>query len=180
MISDFVKGKKKNTYPVNIQRGILLHRLIDRFTDIHEATKEAKLIFQPKYRLYSGAFVDVVYDYYLANDASYFTENSLFQFSQEVYQSIDTYEKWLEPKFASFYPYMKKQNWLYAYRTPVGIQKSMAGLARRAKYIDDSQPAFQLFEKNNQLLEDCSRHFLADVVPFAFKKLTDLLEQESF
>ena len=65
MISDFVKGKKKFDYPAGIQKGIMLHRHIDNFTDTHEATREAKEIFRPHYRLYSGAFVDVVYDHCL-------------------------------------------------------------------------------------------------------------------
>jgi acyl carrier protein phosphodiesterase len=64
MISDFVKGKKKFDYPSEVQQGIALHRAIDQFTDTHEATREAKQVFRPAYRLYSGAFVDVVYDHY--------------------------------------------------------------------------------------------------------------------
>lgn len=44
MISDYVKGKKKFDYPPDIQKGIMLHRAIDTFTDFHEATKEAKNI----------------------------------------------------------------------------------------------------------------------------------------
>src|SRR6202008_4422095 len=80
MISDFVKGKKKFDYPANIQKGIALHRFIDSFTDEHEATKEAKEVFRPAYRLYSGAFVDVVYDHFLATDENEFTEDSLLSF----------------------------------------------------------------------------------------------------
>ena len=47
MISDFVKGKKKFDYPPGIQKGIMLHRAIDTFTDTHEATKLAKEVFRP-------------------------------------------------------------------------------------------------------------------------------------
>jgi len=65
MISDFVKGKKKFDYPAEIQNGIALHRFIDSFTDSHSATKEAKVIFRPAYRIYSGAFIDVVYYLFL-------------------------------------------------------------------------------------------------------------------
>ena len=95
MISDYVKGKKKFDYPPDIQKGIMLHRAIDTYTDLHEATKEAKKIFQPIYRLYSGAFVDVVYDHFLATDETYFTERTLFSFSQEVYNNIDKHKHWL-------------------------------------------------------------------------------------
>jgi len=68
LISDFVKGKKKFDYPPGIQKGIALHRAIDTFTDSHPATKEAKEVFRPHYRLYAGAFIDVAYDHFLAND----------------------------------------------------------------------------------------------------------------
>src|SRR5262245_44062659 len=87
LINDFVKGKKRFDYPKGIQRGIALHRAIDNFTDQHDATREAKAIFRPAYRLYSGAFVDVVYDHFLAIDENEFSERSLFEFSVKVYET---------------------------------------------------------------------------------------------
>ena len=82
LISDFVKGKKKYDYPLLIQHGIALHRLIDRFTDDHPVTQQAKEFFRPDYRLYSAVFIDIVYDHFLANDRSLFNEYSLLDFSQ--------------------------------------------------------------------------------------------------
>ncbi len=72
MISDFIKGKKQYDYPLAIQHGIQLHRAIDSFTDAHPATKNIAAIFKPRYRLYGGAFADIVYDHYLANDTVIF------------------------------------------------------------------------------------------------------------
>ena len=72
MISDFVKGKTKYDYPESIQKGIHLHRLIDEFTDTHPVTAKAKSYFRPQYRLYSGAFIDIVYDHFLALDKKHF------------------------------------------------------------------------------------------------------------
>ncbi|HVZ26147.1 MAG TPA: hypothetical protein VG842_08840, partial [Sediminibacterium sp.] len=68
MISDFVKGKKQFMYPANIQKGIRLHRAIDAFTDTHPATREAKKILEPAAGRYAAAFMDIVYDHFLAND----------------------------------------------------------------------------------------------------------------
>ena len=73
MISDFVKGKQKFTYPKGIQNGITLHRLIDSFTDAHAATHEAKQYLKPAVGLYAGAFVDVAYDHFLALDETQHT-----------------------------------------------------------------------------------------------------------
>lgn len=179
MISDFVKGKKKFDYHHNIQKGIALHRAIDNFTDEHPATKEAKEIFRPHYRLYSGAFIDVVYDHFLAADEQEFTEQSLHQFSQQVYQTLHPHQSIMPEKFARMFPYMKEQNWLFHYRTRWGTEKSLGGLVRRAAYLTESETAFRLFEAHYQLLQNCYRHFWADVKPFAKEKFEELVNTES-
>jgi acyl carrier protein phosphodiesterase len=170
LISDFVKGKKKFDYPSFIQQGIMLHRAIDEFTDTHAATKEAKEFFRPHYRLYSGAFVDVLYDHFLAGDENEFSETSLFDFSQQVYATLETYIKWLPEQFAAMFPYMKNHNWLYNYRTIPGIEKSLSGVVRRAAYLTESDTAAYLFETHYQPLQQCYRQFWKDVKPFARMK----------
>ena len=167
LISDFVKGKKKFDYPTGIQHGIALHRAIDNFTDTHPASKEAKEVFRPNYRLYAAAFTDVVYDHFLAIDEKEFTDDSLFTFSQWTYSTLEKQNRWLPERFAITFPYMKTQNWLYGYRTRKGIEYSFNGLVRRARYLDESQIAFRLFEQHYQLLQECYRHFWAEVKSFA-------------
>ena len=174
MISDFVKGKTKFSYPAGIQTGIELHRYIDRVTDEHEATKEAKEIFRPAYRLYSGAFVDVVYDHFLAADEREFSEQSLLFFTRSAYNMLDEHFHHLPERFSRMLPYMKEQNWLFHYRTRWGTEKSLGGLVRRAAYLTESDTAFRLFEQHYQLFQDCYRHFWADVKPFA-KQQFDVL-----
>ena len=170
MISDFVKGKKKFDYPIRIQAGIMLHRLIDNFTDDHPATREAKEFFRPHYRLYSGAFIDVVYDHFLATDTDEFTESSLLDFSQQVYHILEENKQWLPERFAGMLPYMKSQNWLFNYRTLLGTQRSFEGLVRRSTYLEESETAARLFEKHYQPLEQCYRHFWTEARPFICKE----------
>lgn len=174
MISDFVKGKKKFDYPFRIQEGIMLHRQIDSFTDTHPATKEAKEFFRPDYRLYSGAFIDVVYDHFLATDEMEFTETSLFNFSQTVYSTLENYQSWLPGHFARMFPYMKSQNWLFNYRTRRGTEKSFDGLVRRSLYLEESETAASLFEKHYQPLQACFRHFWKDAKPFIHRQYESL------
>src|SRR5215218_10282778 len=89
LISDFVKGKAQYQYPEHIQKGIRLHRAIDAFTDEHDATKEAATFFKTPYRLYSGPIVDVLYDYFLANDNTIFEGDALLLFSHQVYNTLE-------------------------------------------------------------------------------------------
>ena len=174
LISDFVKGKKKFDYPTWIQQGITLHRIIDTFTDEHEATREAKEFFRPHYRLYSGAFIDVVYDHFLAIDKTEFPRESLLNFSQQVYEILDNYQHWFPQRFAVMFPYMKNQNWLYNYRTIQGAENSFEGVVRRAVYLTESGTAAFLFEKHYQPLHECYRQFWKDAKPFVQRQF-DLL-----
>jgi acyl carrier protein phosphodiesterase len=145
--------------------------VIDTFTDGHEATKEAKEIFRPYYRLYSGAFIDVLYDHFLATDENEFSENTLYEFSTGVYSVLDKYQQWLPERFAAMFPYMKNHNWLFNYRSLQGTQKSLGGVVRRAAYLTESDTAAKLFEKHYQPLQQCYRQFWKDVKPFAGRQL---------
>ena len=163
MISDFVKGRKKYDYPHKIQQGIMLHREIDNFTDTHFATKEAKEIFRPAYRLYAGSFIDVVYDHFLALDENEFTDESLKDFTIKTYNLLDQYTGHFPEKFSMMYPYMKAQNWLYNYRYRQGIEKSLGGVVRRAKYLSESDTAYVLFNDHYDSLKQLYQLFFPEV-----------------
>ena len=177
MISDYVKGKKQFDYPLPIQAGIQLHRAIDEFTDTHDATQEIKKLFKPAYRLYAGAFVDVVYDYFLANDSNQFlTVESLQSFTQHTYYLLQNNTDHFPEKFAKSFPYMQEQDWLYNYRYDDGMQKSFGGLARRAKYITETETAFNIFLNNKEIIKESYQIFFPQLKLFTIKKMKQLLQ----
>ncbi|MBZ4189569.1 ACP phosphodiesterase [Niabella beijingensis] len=175
MISDFVKGNRQLDYPPGIRAGILLHRMIDTFTDEHPVTIAAKQVFRATYRLYSGAFMDVVYDYFLATDKTEFSPESLHRFARNTYETLERYTALLPENFRQLFYYMKQQDWLYNYREPWGIYKSFAGLVRRAAYLNDSRPAEKIFEAHREPLGDSYRLFWADLKPFAAARFATLI-----
>jgi len=175
MISDFVKGSSKFGYTATIQKGIVLHKAIDAFTDVHPATKKAKEIFRPHYRLYSGAIMDILYDHYLANDENIFTSSTLKIFSSSVYETLEEQNSFLPPRFSHMLTYMKLEDWLCHYRTKEGMQKSLKGLVRRAAYLNESETAYQLFLDNYTFLQDCYDRFFPDVKVFAKEQFNELL-----
>jgi acyl carrier protein phosphodiesterase len=176
MISDFVKGKTKFNFPINIQKGINLHRMIDTFTDVHFATKQAKKVFKPAVGLYSGAFVDVVYDHFLAKDEKEFPLETLENFAEKTYETLDNYTLLLPEKFNSILPFMSSGNWLLNYRFIEGIEKSFGGIFRRAKYLQNNVNMFHLFTENYDLLYRCYQEFFPAVKEFAFAEYTTLIE----
>ncbi len=176
MISDFVKGKTKYDYPDVIQKGIQLHRQIDEFTDFHPVTATAKKIFRPQYRLYAGAFIDVVYDHFLACDApQYFNHGGLENFSIKVYDSLEKDFELFPPRFQQMFVYMKAQNWLYNYRLKDGIKKSFGGLVYRAAYLTESAIAFELFNRHYDELRNYYEEFFPELEKFSRSALSNLL-----
>lgn len=176
MISDYVKGKKQFDYPIAVQRGIKLHRFIDEFTDNHAATKEMKEYFRPYYRLYAGAFCDVTYDHFLANDPSEFaTANDLQNFATSVYESLQQHETLFPEPFKKMMPWMQSQNWLFNYRSRWGTEKSFGGLVRRSQYLNDSATAFEIFNEHYDQLQALYNRFYPEIRTFATYQIQQLL-----
>jgi len=176
MISDHIKGKKQFDYPPVIQKGIKLHRAIDDFTDMHPVTKELKTFFRPQYRLYSGAFADVVYDHFLANDTEEFaSEGILKQFSGTTYAVLEMNMENLPASFQQVFPYMKQYDWLYNYRFKWGIERSFGGLVRRAAYLTESRIAFDVFNEHYDAMQACYAAFFPSLKSFANHQLSQLL-----
>lgn len=176
MISDFVKGKEKFVFNGNIQKGMVLHRAIDEFTDTHPATKRAMEVFRPSYRLYSAPIMDILFDYFLANDINLFTDRSLQLFAQGIYGHLEQNTIRLPNRFVQVFTYMKADNWLYNYKYPEGIRKSLNGLIRRARYVNESDTAYRLFLENQDILNECYREFFPDVKQFAKRKFEELVQ----
>ncbi len=179
MISDYVKGRRQFDYPPAIRRGIGLHRAIDQFTDQHAATRTAKELFRPHYRLYAGACVDVVYDYFLANDAGAFAdEAALKNFSAEVYSQLRTQQAWLPEPFAGMLPRMEEQDWLFHYRSRWGIRQAFGGLIRRSAHLHDSATAFRIFEESVEVLGGCYQVFFPELKAMALQWLAQHTERD--
>ena len=175
MISDYVKGKKKFDYPEAIQKGMTLHRAIDDFTDHHPATQEARQYFKAGYRLYAGAFVDVLYDHFLANDTGQFKDSiALNLFCQATYKELQQNSMLYPIKFQQSLPYMQTQNWLYNYRYRTGIEKGFEGLVRRAAYLSESVIAFKIFNDHYDALQNCYDNFFPSLKQFAVNTLREL------
>ncbi|MEO6683414.1 MAG: ACP phosphodiesterase [Ginsengibacter sp.] len=177
MVNDYVKGKQKYEFSIEIQKGMELHRAIDHFTDVHPVTKNAKEFFRPQYRLYAGAFVDIVYDHFLALDDIQFEEyGGLEKFTFEVYDKLEQNQQYFPVPFQRMFPFMRSQNWLYHYQFRKGIEDSFGGLVRRAKYLNESAIGFQIFEDNYLTLKECYEEFFPDLKDFSvntFRQLTE-------
>lgn len=165
-LQDIIPNRDRFSFPEKIQQGIVLHREIDTFTDAHPEISEAKKIFSPLVRLYSGAFVDVSMDYFLANSLE---DEVLKNHAQRVYRILRKYQELLPEKLIRMVDGMEKDNWLYNYKEDWGIKYSIQNVLNKAKYLDSNLPVFELFLANKPQLQKHFDRFFPELFEYAEK-----------
>ena len=165
-IADFVKGKQVLQYSPKIQKGILLHRKIDAYTDQHPIVREAAELLKPKHGRYAPIIMDVFYDYLLAKNWDKHHTRSLLQFSEEVYVYFKKNSSLFPPQVQGFLPNMEQNNWLLNYGTLYGMKKSLEGLSRRAKYAHQLSDAVADLETHYEFFNKTFPFFITDMIGF--------------
>lgn len=132
-IGDAVKGKQYLNFPETIKNGIVLHRKIDSFTDTHPIVKKSVARLRPKYGLYSGVIVDMLYDHFLAVNWAEFHAQKLDYFVADFYELLATHLPDLPERIQHLYPYMIRQNWLVQYASVPGLKMILKQMNRRVK-----------------------------------------------
>lgn len=143
-MADGILGKNFETFPMEIQKGIILHRSIDTFTDAHPVFRQSTKRLHANYHHYSGIIVDIFYDHFLAKNWSHYSDEKLEDFSERFYQSLrDNYDD-LTLKTQKMMPYLIEYNWLLSYQTIEGIESVLAKMDTRMKR--DSNMRFSVAE----------------------------------
>ena len=133
-MADGLKRQRLEHFPTDFQKGVMLHRTIDEFTDQHPIFKKScKRIFKV-HGHYSRVIVDIFYDHFLAVKWANYHSLPLEVFAQDFYTLLDNYFEELPLKTQHLFPYMKKQNWLVAYKKIEGIDQILKGMQRRTKF----------------------------------------------
>ena len=132
-MADGIRGKHFDNFPLDVQKGIVLHRAIDTFTDAHPIFRQSTKRLHANYHHYSGIIVDIFYDHFLAKNWNTYSDEKLEYFTERFYQSLkDNYES-LTLKTQKMMPYMIDHNWLLSYQTIAGIEDVLVKMDNRMK-----------------------------------------------
>jgi acyl carrier protein phosphodiesterase len=132
-MADGIRGKHFENYPLEIQKGIKLHRFIDTYTDAHLVFRESTKRLHHNYHHYAGVIVDVFYDHFLAKNWSNYSSETLVDFTENFYQSLRDNYDFLSERTKGMMPYMIEYNWLVSYQTVEGISRILTQMDSRTK-----------------------------------------------
>ncbi|MEZ4853389.1 ACP phosphodiesterase [Flavobacterium sp.] len=173
-MADSIKGNNYLEYTGDLQKGILLHRAIDSFTDTNEIYRKSKHRLHKKYGHYSGIIMDVVYDHYLAKNWNRFSTENLSDFVLRFYQSISKNSSLLPVKTQRLVPFMIDQNWLESYVTLDGLQTILWQMSRRINYTIDMSEAISEVQEFYLEFESEFFEFMVEIEKMCKEKLKEL------
>ncbi len=170
-IADCVKGKKYLDYPEGIQKGILLHRSIDSFTDNNTHIQQIKTVLRPTYKLYSGVVTDLFVDHYLAANWLNFSKKPLKEYSEEVYKIFQLNYEILPAKIQGFLSNLIERNRLLSYSEISGVEEALMIMAYKTSLPGKSAEAIKILRGNYDELKTLSLQFVTEVSSFTKTEL---------
>ncbi|WP_203296316.1 acyl carrier protein phosphodiesterase [Luteirhabdus pelagi] len=173
-IADGIKGKKYKKFPADIQKGILLHRAIDSYTDGHPIVRQSTARLHENYGHYSGVIVDILYDHFLAKNWNSYHEQPLASFVDDFYELLRKNFTMLPARIQRMMPYMIADNWLLSYATVTGISTILAQMNIRTKGKSKMNFAVMELETYYEEFETEFTAFFTELEEYAKNKLTEL------
>ncbi|MDR2927994.1 MAG: ACP phosphodiesterase [Cytophagaceae bacterium] len=162
-IGDHVKGNAYLRFAPAVQKGILLHRRIDDFTDRHPLFRESSLVFRERYGRYAFIVTDVVYDHLLATNWERYSTQPLRRFVSQTHRILLRNYFSLPQSVRSFLPFMIKSRRLEHYRQTEGIAKALSIMADYTSLPAHSDWAVKQLIENRTALESQFFAFFEDI-----------------
>lgn len=175
--ADSIKGKDFSRYPLEMQKGILLHRKIDYYTDSHPIVfKSAHRLFD-EFRHYSTVIVDIFYDHFLAKNWKSYHEVPLDGYVQNFYNSLKKNYSILPKRVQRFYPIMVEYNWLLSYADIQGIEDILFQMNSRVKGRTQLDKSVNSLRDNYAKFEEEFTTFFSELEAFSKEELYKIDQQ---
>jgi len=173
-MADGIRGKQFEHFPLDVQKGIILHRSIDTYTDSHVVFRQSTKRLHEKYHHYAGVIVDIIYDHFLAKNWTKYSDEKLESFINRFYQSLHDNYDILSEKTQGLMPYMIERNWLLSYQTIDGIHNILTQMDKRSKNQSKMQFASAELREFYAEFEEEFTLFFEDIKTHASSKLLSL------
>ena len=173
-IADSVRGNNYTDFDSEVQKGILLHRNIDTFTDAHPIFRIGTKRLHSRYHHYAGVILDVFYDHFLARNWSKYSSVPLQEHNHQFYDLLEKNLDWMPEHIEKILPIMRRQDWLTTYATIGGLSEILFQMDRRTKLVSKMQFAPEELEEFYDEYEAEFFEFFEELRKFVDEKWTEI------
>lgn len=173
-MADSIKGHDYEKFDSEIKKGILLHRHIDSFTDMHPIYRQSKHRLHEKYGHYSGVIMDILYDHFLAKNWSKFSDEKLDDYADNFYELLQDNYDILTERIKGMMPYMIARNWFVSYATIAGLEMILFQMDYKTKHRANMQEAIVELQDFYTEFESEFFLFFEELIISCQQKITEL------
>jgi acyl carrier protein phosphodiesterase len=163
-IGDFVKGQDWRHYAPGVQKGILLHRTIDSFTDNHPMTDRSVARIRAYAGRYAPPFVDILYDHLLAIHWQEYTSESFETFAQRTYKQLENRGAEMPEVLRERLPKMLAGQFLHGYTQREGLDWVLGKFSLRLAGTFDAAALSNFFFDEIEAFSDDFKAFFPDLL----------------
>ncbi len=170
-MGDFVDNRQLGTLVPEIRFGVRVHREIDAFTDPHPEVLSGKKRLYNKHGKYAPVLTDIFYDYLLAKNWHLYSEETLDDFVDRMYEILSSNSGAFPPRLQKQLPHMIEDDWLRAYARYSGLEITFHYLQRRVsrpvliegavESLKETEPLFTM--EFNAFFPDLQAH-VSDII----------------
>ena len=165
-MGDYVKGSNYLQFPDQVKKGILIHRDIDSFTDMHLITRRNKQRIASKYHKYAGIIIDIFYDHFLASLWDRYSDLSLNDFVNRTYDLLKRNYKVLPDAIKRWFPTFLENNWMMTYQSVDGIELVLERMAANTSLPNHAGYAVEVLSEQYAIFQEDFMEFFPLIIQF--------------
>lgn len=160
---DFVRGSNLSHFPEGVERGIRLHRHLDRFTDTHPALIPVRQAIPDVPRRFAGIVVDVMFDHYLAQRWDEVSQVSLDHHAKSVISALNLHEEHFPLPLKRFTRLLEREDILQKNIHLPSIELTLSRIASRSTKFDALALNIEQLEPLREILIEPFNTFFPDL-----------------
>jgi len=150
LLGDFGGRIHAKTLSKSVNNGLENHYLVDKYTDSHCLVKQARGMFSPQRRRFSGIAVDVLFDHFLIRHWDKFSAMPFSQFKENSYYLLNQSMTKMPIKMQKVVSHLTTNDWFESYKSIEGIGLALDNIAKRIRFTNQFTNS----------LEDINKHYL--------------------
>ncbi len=179
-MADAIKGQRGlANYSPLIQKGILIHRAIDHFTDTHPIFQKGTKRLHQGYGKFSPIIMDIFYDHILAENWQKYASVSLAEFNSMQCEMLSKYLHIMPERTQFWYSVMKRDGLLHSYATEDGIASVLSRMERRSGGLSKMGNAIVELKEFKPMLNTEFKQFILEMKQFLDKEFFESVQLKS-
>lgn len=170
-IADDVKGKTWQHYPGEIQKGILLHRFIDDYTDNHPLLLDLKKRLHPRLGKFSGVFLDVLFDHVLSLRWPTHSGANRESWINRTYSELQLRMHLMPERRQYLLSKMIEHDWMNMYFTAEGTSRILNQMSVRIPFENPLNNSFTAFLEHEKEIISTFDEFFPQILSATQLKL---------